>query len=967
MKQKACRLIALFLIAALMAGALPVSALAADGGAEEVIFAEITLASHFGELFSAAEYTDTCYYSDSWFLADSSALNYRLATLSAMASAASYSNDIDPRGAKLRDVLEKLGFSGFALNRYYSEPLSTYDSIGCAVASKTILDGAGKPYTLLAVFPRGAGYGVEWVGNFLTGADGLHAGFASARDEMLRFLRQYIAENAITGDLKVWAGGYSRGAAAVNLLGGFLADHGDYLGADVSLAPQDLFVYSIATPLTLPASGVTRGEALRVAGAGSEYDTAGEASDYTGDDRDAPLDLSAPQYGGIFNIIAYGDYLSKLPPASWGFARYGTTITADYGAADLLPWLRRIDPEAAEKLTRYASYAALYPEKTLDPDTLRVSDADSAISPDELVSARVEALMRRAGQRAEYSGGVSEAVLSSLGAIFGSVCLDFVPDLRALGTGELTKAALLNYLAYALEQQGVYSAADAAGHALDAGAADVAGITEVLTQLMDFAGMPSAHRRVVTAQQFLSDLLCFLLYDEAAPERAEVLAQLIPPERAAYANLYRSLTVYANEADTAAAASSGELKTVDDLLLLLAAYVTANPDDENVRVLIRDLSQAAKPYTEPIARLLQKEDGEAEELICELLRACVEGLPCTNTPAKDIRSGLCSLLAGLRLREHKTVAGLVAGVTNPLLLSSLVDDVLDLLLNDETGSRRALIPAANAALNGLLELVRRESISDYVDVVEANPAALRSLAGALIFAPQEGAYTLSDDLRNLLTAADHAALLSTVHFHELYISWLKTMDPGYSQTASAGAGAAPAVLVQSSPFDDVAADEVYYDEVLWAYYHEPQITNGTGAKAFTPDGTVKRGEAMTFLWRASGCPEPTIPAENCSFTDLTEDYYKKAILWAYEKGIAKGISETEFGPEIPLTTAHIATLLFRTVNGGGDGWYEQAAGWIRSSGGWEDIALAIDADTPCPRAQAVMALYAMRAFFSQAA
>ena len=60
MKQKASRLIALLLIAALAAGLLPVSALAADGGSENVISAQITLSTHFGDLFSAAEYTDTC-------------------------------------------------------------------------------------------------------------------------------------------------------------------------------------------------------------------------------------------------------------------------------------------------------------------------------------------------------------------------------------------------------------------------------------------------------------------------------------------------------------------------------------------------------------------------------------------------------------------------------------------------------------------------------------------------------------------------------------------------------------------------------------------------------------------------------------------------------------------------------------------------------------------------------------------
>jgi hypothetical protein len=61
-----------------------------------------------------------------------------------------------------------------------------------------------------------------------------------------------------------------------------------------------------------------------------------------------------------------------------------------------------------------------------------------------------------------------------------------------------------------------------------------------------------------------------------------------------------------------------------------------------------------------------------------------------------------------------------------------------------------------------------------------------------------------------------------------------------------------------NPFEDVEESDPYYDAVLWAYYHEPeQITNGRDETRFEPDGIVKRGEAVTFLWRAEGCPAPT--------------------------------------------------------------------------------------------------------------
>ena len=52
---------------------------------------------------------------------------------------------------------------------------------------------------------------------------------------------------------------------------------------------------------------------------------------------------------------------------------------------------------------------------------------------------------------------------------------------------------------------------------------------------------------------------------------------------------------------------------------------------------------------------------------------------------------------------------------------------------------------------------------------------------------------------------------------------------------------------------------------------------------------------------------------------------------------------------------------------GADGWYEAAAGWITAGGYWNGIALPIDNGTDCPRAQVVMALYALRGAFDKAA
>ena len=113
-----------------------------------------------------------------------------------------------------------------------------------------------------------------------------------------------------------------------------------------------------------------------------------------------------------------------------------------------------------------------------------------------------------------------------------------------------------------------------------------------------------------------------------------------------------------------------------------------------------------------------------------------------------------------------------------------------------------------------------------------------------------------------------------------------------------------------NPFKDVKAEDYYYDAVIWAVGNEPQITNGTSATTFSPNAACTRGQVVTFLWRANGCPEPK--RSDNPFKDVKEsDYYYKAVLWAAENGVTTGTSETTFSPNAPCTRAHVVTFLWR--------------------------------------------------------
>ena len=113
-----------------------------------------------------------------------------------------------------------------------------------------------------------------------------------------------------------------------------------------------------------------------------------------------------------------------------------------------------------------------------------------------------------------------------------------------------------------------------------------------------------------------------------------------------------------------------------------------------------------------------------------------------------------------------------------------------------------------------------------------------------------------------------------------------------------------------SPFADVKADQFYYTPVLWAV--ENGITLGVDATHFKPNDSCTRGQVVTFLWRAAGCPAPA--GTECPFGDVVPDQYcYQAVLWAYENEIALGVSGNLFNPEGTVTRGQVVTFLWRAM------------------------------------------------------
>ena len=167
-------------------------------------------------------------------------------------------------------------------------------------------------------------------------------------------------------------------------------------------------------------------------------------------------------------------------------------------------------------------------------------------------------------------------------------------------------------------------------------------------------------------------------------------------------------------------------------------------------------------------------------------------------------------------------------------------------------------------------------------------------------------------------------------------------------------------------FRDVYEDDYFFDAVQWAA--ENGITGGVGNDRFGPSLDCSRGQTMTFLWRASGEPEPD--PISTDLTDVAADsYYYEAVLWAMQEGVTTGAGAGRFAPDATVTRGQFVTFLYRLAGASSDGvhpfadvpagsYYEKAIAWAFAEGITRGTSgTTFSPDAPCTRAQIITFLY----------
>ena len=223
---------------------------------------------------------------------------------------------------------------------------------------------------------------------------------------------------------------------------------------------------------------------------------------------------------------------------------------------------------------------------------------------------------------------------------------------------------------------------------------------------------------------------------------------------------------------------------------------------------------------------------------------------------------------------------------------------------------------------------------------------------------------LMDNVVDVSTNLQSAALQSDGSL------WLWGYElPGEAGVWGASMGARPAtptkfftgVAVSPPPpptvagFSDVHESDYYADAVVWA--KETGVTGGTSATTFSPGSTVTRAQAVTFLWRAAGSPQPA--AATSPFTDVTDTgaYYYDAVLWATEQGITGGVGNNRFSVDGTLTYDQMLAMLCRAAGDTttGDDWSAAAVAWAKERG--LTNGLNFGAKNSCPRSDVVYCLW----------
>ena len=263
-------------------------------------------AAETGKVESITYKSTPIYYSDDYFRHSSTEYDPHLATLSCIMTNFSVPLD-NPKSVddsswyskqpdRLHGFFDSIGFMDFDTNEDYVSR-SGFDTIGVGCANRQVDD-----YTVIGVGIRSGGYFREWSNNVYLGdgskSDYMHEGWYNAANKTINYINEYISANQITGKVKLWIAGFSRGGATANLAAGLLdnriKDGEETFSNGATLRHDDLFAYTFEAP---------------------------QGANYNSQNVEKP---GSELYNNIYNVVNPNDPVPKVAMSEYGFTRFGT-------------------------------------------------------------------------------------------------------------------------------------------------------------------------------------------------------------------------------------------------------------------------------------------------------------------------------------------------------------------------------------------------------------------------------------------------------------------------------------------------------------------------------------------------------------------------------------------------------------------------------------------------------------------
>ena len=755
MLTRIARALCVLTAALLLIAALPITSLAAEWAPQE-ISGTYHYTTNEGDINQQG--TDTFVYRDKCFMRSSFIGCSHLMTLSAqvaIASASRWGDGIDPTFAddpsanaqNVTQMLRDMGFSDVETNQYYTLEKQV-NSAGVAVGRREIR-ADGKRYTLLAVIPRSANYKQEWAGNFTVGEGAYHDGFKQGRDEILRYVKQYLTSHNVTGDLKIWIAGHSRGAALANSLGGFFAGGGAAYFDNVSVTPDNVYCYTFATPRTVT-ENLSKKNYLSVSGPRTEPEYANDTqtAGFTYPE-DGALDPHSDVFGGIRNYPLPYDLITMLPPAAWGYTYFGSVESYDLNGKitveDMLEQLKTFAAFAYDDFVDGGDFRD-FAIKTLDLAQLQVvddPDAPKDVTMAQFLAERIRGLTHMADSGAAYVSGGYQETLTAVAGLYGmlhsfqDIDLDSATDLAI----EPLVLAYLSYGRDALKSEG----------RLAQDATDQEAACAVLCDLLTYV-TGTEITGTTTTDAALVAVLTHLTAHEGSPlynMAVSAVSDLLPME--------------------------GSSSTM--LMTILKMFVT-NP-----------------------------ETATTEEMLSAMLKACVYG-PEAGTQAY-ITGGTAVTVRALVYTALSVVSADLGSAVNygygPT--SALVNYALGVLMTKEkdkdgkpTATYATLDEAADAklaaALSTLLQPLLAQHLGKYGAQFDAqlqghvatlmagdNIAKLRRMAASLLLYTEGVPFGAESAIRNAATLIGCASMIPLAHYNEVNVAWCKAIEAKLSVDA----------------------------------------------------------------------------------------------------------------------------------------------------------------------------------------